>query len=344
MEKVYYQIGHPASYGGVEKLRRATGSSRKKAQEFLARSDEYSEYRPARRRFTRRKTIARHQWEILQVDLADFQQESRINKGFRYVLVAIDILSKYVFYVALKKKKSQELQRAFNQIFRTAVPKMIHSDRGGEFTSKSMQDYFKRKGIHWYHTFSENKATLAERQIRTLRETLARIFQHQGNRKYFDILSKLADAYNNTRHSRTGMAPVEINKTNERQIFDKLFGGVRRTKLKPRYAVGDQVRISYVKGIFSKVSKRKWTTEIFTIKCVKLSDPIMYYLQDISGDEILGGFYEQELTRVIKTPADFWDIEKIIKKRKIRGKTQYYVKWKSYSDEHNSWVTDIKNK
>ena len=109
MDQIYYTVGHPAAYGGIEKLRKATKSSRKTTKDFLARSDEYTKYRPVRRRFLRRKTIAHHQWEQLQVDLADFQKEARVNKGYRFVLVAIDVLSKYVFYIPVKNKKSKEL-------------------------------------------------------------------------------------------------------------------------------------------------------------------------------------------------------------------------------------------
>ena len=34
---------------------------------------------------------------------------------------------------------------------------------------------------------------------------------------------------------------------------------------------------------------------------------------------------------------DEYDVEKILDKRKIKGKTQYLVKWLEYEDKENSW-------
>ena len=63
MDEQYHDIGNPASFGGVDKLRRATKNSKKKTLEFLQGSDTYTLYKPIRHRFTRRKTIAHHKNE-----------------------------------------------------------------------------------------------------------------------------------------------------------------------------------------------------------------------------------------------------------------------------------------
>jgi hypothetical protein len=346
MDELYYQVGGPASFGGVEKLRRKAGTSRKKVLEFLEQSDVYTKYKPARRHFLRRKTIAYQKFELIQADLADFQKLSRFNKGFKYVLVAIDVLSKFVFYIPVKSKTCAAVHQGFKKIFSVATPKLLQTDQGGEFTSAKMQQYFKRKHVHWYHTFSESKATLAERQIRTLRESLIRIFSHTGSKKYIHLLPKLANAYNNTPHSRTGLAPIKVNEKNQTQVFEKLFGGPRRSSSKPKFSPGDQVRVSFVKGIFTKGSyEQNFTDEVFTIKRIKFSDPLMYYVEDIDQTEILGGFYEKELTRVKKNDQDLWDVEKVIKSRTCKdGVKQYLVKWRGYDSKHNSWVTDLQRK
>jgi len=140
METLYYTVGGPASFGGVEKLRKASGGeSRQKVFDFLQQSDVYTKYRPARRHFLRRKTIAHRKFELLQADLADFQKLARVNAGFKYVLVAIDVLSKYVFYIPVKSKRFAEIHRGFKKIFAVATPKLLQTDQGGEFTSAKMQ-------------------------------------------------------------------------------------------------------------------------------------------------------------------------------------------------------------
>ena len=70
-----------------------------------------------------------------------------------------------------------------------------------------------------------------------------------------------------------------------------------------------------------------------------MTDPIFYYLKDFKDNDIIGGFYAEELNRVIKDEESLWDIERVIRKRKdSQGRWQYFVKWKGFSDEHNSWV------
>ena len=71
----------------------------------------------------------------------------------------------------------------------------------------------------------------------------------------------------------------------------------------------------------------------------------MYYLNDINGEEIVGGFYAEELNRVIKDKTSYWDVEKILRRRKRDdGTTEYLVKWVGYGNEHNSWVSDMQRK
>ena len=345
MEKIYYNVDEPAAFGGVQKLKEASKASRKKTLDFLRRSDVYTQFKPTVRRFTRRQTIAHYKNELFQADLGDFQKLARYNSSYRYILIALNVLSKYVYYFPVKNKKLEEMQRAFNKIFAHATPKLLQTDRGGEFVSKVMQDYFKRKQVHWYHTFSEAKATLAERQIRTLREKLQRIFHHTGSYKYVHLLPRLAQSYNETKHSRTGMAPVEVNSQNEQRVFEKLFGGTRRTTLQPRFRVGDQVRLAQTKSIFEKRTSRRWTEEVFTVKRIKLSDPIMYYVQDAQGEDILGGMYAYELNKVIKDDSALWDIERVIKKQRDKdGLMHYFVKFRGYLSKHNAWVTNIQRK
>ena len=50
---------------------------------------------------------------IWGADLADMQLISKFNKGFRFLLCAIDIFSKYALVVPLKDKKSVNIVDVF---------------------------------------------------------------------------------------------------------------------------------------------------------------------------------------------------------------------------------------
>jgi len=40
----------------------------------------------------------------------------------------------------------------------------------------------------------------------------------------------------------------------------------------------------------------------------------------------------------VKVEGDTFRIEKVVKKRKYRGKNQLLVKWKGFDDSYNSWI------
>ena len=159
-------------------------------------------------------------------------------------------------------------------------------------------------------------------------------FTIQGNTEYLDILPKILKQYNNTKHISIKMTPIEASqKKNEGIVYFNLYGDTKPSS-KPKFKVGDKVRISkYKRKVFDKGYTPNWTEEVFTVDKIQYTNPITYKLKDLNDEEIRGSFYEPEL---LKTKRDVFRIEKII--RKDRKKKQALVKWKGYSDDFNSWI------
>ena len=61
--------------------------------------------------------------EIWAADLVEMQKYSKWNKGFKYVLMVIDIFSKYGWIEALKDKKTESVTLAFDRIFKKSKRK-----------------------------------------------------------------------------------------------------------------------------------------------------------------------------------------------------------------------------
>ena len=76
--------------------------------------------------------------------------------------------------------------------------------------------------------------------------------------------------------------------------------------IKPKFSVGDKVRISKKKKTFEKGYTTRWTEELFTIVEVQCSRPPTYKIADLNGEEIKGSFYEPELQ---KTSQELFRIE-----------------------------------
>ena len=188
--------------------------------------------------------------------------------------------------------------------------------------------------ITLYSTENEEKSSVCERWNRTIKGKMWKQFTIQGNTEYLDILPKILKQYNNTKHISIKMTPIEASqKKNEGIVYFNLYGDTKPSS-KPKFKVGDKVRISkYKRKIFDKGYTPNWTEEVFTVDKIQYTNPIAYKLKDLNDEEIRGSFYEPEL---LKAKRDVFRIEKII--RKGHKKKQALVKWKGYSDDFNSWI------
>ena len=272
--------------------------------------------------------------KIWAADLADMQALSKENEEYKFLLLVIDTFSKYGWIVPLKNKKGETMVKAFKTIFEEGrTPGKLWTDKGTEFYNKNMNDLRKLHKIELYNTENEEKSSIAERWIRTMKEKMFKYFTDNNTYNYIDVLPDLVEDYNNTVHSSTKLTPIEASKKkNELTVWRNLYPDRYKTsRLNPKFSVGDEVRITKKKKVFEKGYTTRWTEEIFTIKEIRETNPITYKLEDLQGEEIKGTFYEPELQ---KTEQQIYRIEKVIKKEK--GKS--LVKWKGYSDKFNSWV------
>lgn len=202
----------------------------------------------------------------------------------------------------------------------------------------------KDEGIVFFTTQNETKASVVERFNQSLKQRMWRYFTSKNTRKYVDVLQQLVSAYNQRKHSSIGRPPNEVKATNEKAVWLTLYKDLPLLKSKkPRFQIGDKVRLSMVTQIFRKGYLPKWTEEIFTIGKIIKRKPVVYRVKDFNDNEIEGTFYEEELQKVLPPRDDVYKIERILHTRKRGNKTEYFVKWWGYPDEFNSYVTDVMN-
>ena len=83
--------------------------------------------------------------EIWASDLVEMQQFSKWNKGYRYLLMVIDVFSKYGWIVPLKDKKGESVTKAFSEIFKEGrKPQYLWVDKGKEFYNKHLKDLLEK--------------------------------------------------------------------------------------------------------------------------------------------------------------------------------------------------------
>ena len=99
------------------------------------------------------------------------------------------------------------------------------------------------------------------------------------------------------------------------------------------------VRLSKIPGTFEKESDKKWTNELFTIASRSLHHEIpKYEVKYYHNDPIIDKFSTKELQNVIIHQDTHYDIDKILRKRKKRGKKQVLVHWVGWPSKFDSWI------
>ena len=88
--------------------------------------------------------------EIWAADLIDMQALSKDNNGIKYLLTVIDMFSKFVWFVPLKRETEQEVANPFSSILKERRPSKTWVDRGREFYNKDVQ-----KLVELYSTENE---------------------------------------------------------------------------------------------------------------------------------------------------------------------------------------------
>lgn len=356
LNEVFYDPRHAGSFSSVQKIYKSLKNEGHniptyKIREWLQSQETHTLQRGVRRKFKRNRVMVYgidSQWDA---DLMDLSQIGKYNKSFKYVLLCIDILSKYTWVVPMKSKTGEETLKAFRKIFAQGrKPRLLRTDQGKEFLNNKVSTLFKAKGIHHFVTENELHSNVAERCIKTLKNRIFKYFTRNQTYKYIDVLQDIVYSYNRTYHRSIRRAPVDVNKDNEVEVWQQLYlpfkkpkstNRKRTKKVKPlfNFDIGDSVRISHLKKAFEREYHAKWTEEVFKIKSRRIREGIpVYKLIDIGDDVVQGSFYEAELQKVVVNSNTLYKIEEILKTRKRKKKTEYYVKWLSWPSKFNSWI------
>ena len=143
-----------------------------------------------------------------------------------------------------------------------------------------------------YSTYNEVKSVVAERFIRTLKNKLYKHMTATVKNVYYDVLDDVVNKCNNTKHITIKMKPIDV-KNNKRIYTDE------HNEKDSKFKVGDRIRISKFKNIFTKGYTPNWSSEIFTVDKINDTVPYKYNLKDLDDEEVIGSFYDKELQKSI---------------------------------------------
>ena len=260
LSSVYYDPKRSGGLGGVDRLYKDVKKegkfkiSRAEIKTWLMKQDTYTLHKPIQRNFKRNRVIVDGIDQQWQMDLADMQSLQKFNDGYRYLLVCIDVFSKYSWMVPLKNKTGPSLVKAFKVILSSGrKPEKIMMDQETEFLNRHFRVLMKEEDIELYNTYNETKASIVERLIRTLKTKMWRYFTGKKTLRYIDMLQNLVYSYNHSVHRSIKTEPVNVTIKNEKKVWHTLYSDhtVEKTP-KYKFKIGNQVRISKMKRKFEK--------------------------------------------------------------------------------------------
>ena len=124
--------------------------------------------------------------DISTADLVDMSPFSRSNTGYKYLLIVIDVSSKYGWIVPLKTKTGKEVANAFRKLFANTVPSSFWTDKGTEFSKQQLKAVLTANNVTLYSTENEEKSSIVERWNRTMENIMCKYFTANKTQKYID--------------------------------------------------------------------------------------------------------------------------------------------------------------
>lgn len=348
LHKIYHNHAHPAGLASVYKLYKAGAElidkppTSTEVKQYLKTDDTYTLHKPGRINFRRNRVLVNGIDNQFQADLVDMREYACDNDNVNYLLTCIDVFSKYAWVRCVKTKSGRAVATAFEDILGGGrIPLKLQTDKGTEFYNTHFQKVLDKYNITHFSTHSEIKAGVVERFNRSLKTRMWKYLTSANSRRYINVIQDFVHAYNSSYHRSIKMAPKEVNADNEELVFKTLY------KTKPndvygfKFNVGDTVRISKLRGKFRKGYEQTYTDEVFTIKQrLGRRSPPAYILNDLSGQEIDGSFYEAEIQHVIIDKSKIFKIEKILTRKKVGRKKMALVKWLGWPVHFNSWIPE----
>ena len=276
LKKNYYD---KSGFGSMK----TTYEDAKKKNKFITRDDvkdffkEYVEQKKQLRGYN--SFIAPYANYEYQVDL--FFINDLPNQKYKVGLLMIDAFSKYMAVIPIMSKSEGDIAAGILEAFvlMKATPEILYTDDEKSLSSDLFKKYFEEKGIK--HIITRSHAHMAERAIRTFKDSLYKRIDHLKDDKiqWNDLIFEILLTYNNKLvHSTIGMTPSDARlKDNQLEVWTNTFLRSKSNRKYPELSVGDKVKILRKKGISEKERTSVWSDNSYEIEDIYEDSGVTFY-------------------------------------------------------------------
>ena len=354
LEKLYFDESLPTGFSTPRRMyeyvkeRGKYKLSEDDIKRWLSSNTTYTTHRASRKKFRRLNYVVPR--PLYQYDMDSFYMtEYKAKSGNKFGIVLVDAFSRKVHVLKVKSLKGKDVSKALDEFFtHHSKPTRIYHDSGSEYISHLTSAVLKKHNIKQIRSRNQTKASLAEAVIKRIKRTIGMKLVTIGSQDWDLVVDDIVRSYNNSRHRITKHKPSEIDEKN----IHKVHQALEKYRLKNaqvsvgfKYDIDDDVRVSLIKGVGSKIYDESFSHEIYKIASREMRQGIpLYVLKQIENNEVIDGkFYENQIQKVLTTKDTRYKIEKILETSKRRGISYSLVKWIGYKEK--SWIptADIEN-
>ena len=359
LQRLYYGSKEPSSFSSAHRLFQAARKENEKITmkqvfAWLKKQVTYTRHKRPRLTFPRRKVLTLRIDETWASDLIQIDTLANFNSGYQYILTVVDLFSRKLWTRKLKQKSKKEMEAALRSIVEEndgRSPYKLWTDEGQEYLC--LKDLYEEMEIERYSTRSPIKSAFAERMNKTIEDLLYKKMTAQNTKRWIHLLEEVVQIHNNRVSSVLhGLTPNEAHeKRNEEYLRAKFLEDYEKHKRrfsheKPKFAIGDTVRVIRKRSVFNRGYEPSFGSDIYIVKKVIKTYPITYKLEGKQR-----AFYSQEL-EAAKEPETAEEKQYFIERirrvgaRKLRsgastgGHTEYLLKAKN-DPEQSSWISQF---
>ena len=92
--------------------------------------------------------------------------------------------------------------------------------------------------------------------------------------------------------------------------------------------------------MFDKGYLPNWSDEVFKVAGSRAHPRKVFKLVDLNDEPVRGTFYPEEVQEVEYKKPEKFVVEKVLRSRKLKGKSEVLVKWKDLPSRLSTWIPE----
>lgn len=266
--------------------------------------------------------------KIFQIDLIDYARGGQTAPNqYKYILVILDVFSRYVWLTTLKNKDADTVSEAFLKWYNFYIKNLkiknirVMTDKGSEFKG-SFSKLLDQLEIKQHTNDIAQVNGLVERANGSIKRILERYVKENGFTNKLQHVNYIAEIYNSSIHSSLGdMKPSdvfftsdpdvikkvnEIHKQHAEKMLKKRLERAGISMASSQLEIGDKVRVGKVKddSTLDKDTINNYSEEIYTVlgvkKATSLGNQDRYRLARSNGVTVKNLFFRDQLLKIPK--------------------------------------------